>query len=135
MTEKRRETMTEERLEATNGHGDQGVSFLRGLFAGALVGTAAGILFAPQAYAALRSFRRQLTDTAENIGDAAAERYRQTSAQVSDAVDDLHEKGRGAYGKVLSAVVRGAQDVESHATEAQAELRRSAPKASARRSS
>jgi len=127
--------MTEKRLEATNDHGGQGASFLKDLFAGALVGTAAGILFAPQAVAALRSLRRQLTDTAANIGDAAAERYQQASTQVSDAVDDLHEKGRGAYGKVLSAVVRGAQDVKNHATEAQTELDRSAPKASARHSS
>jgi gas vesicle protein len=127
--------MTEKRLEATNDHGGQAASFLKGLFAGALVGTAAGILFAPQAVAALRSLRRQLTDTAANIGDAAAERYQQASTQVSDAVDDLHEKGRGAYGKVLSAVVRGAQDVKNHATEAQTELDRSAPNASARHSS
>jgi hypothetical protein len=69
------------------------------------------------------------------VGDAAAERYRQASTQVSDAVDDLHEKGRGAYGKVLSAVARGAQDVKDHATDAQIELDRSAPKASGRHSS
>ena len=135
MTEKQRDTMTEQRLEATNGHGGQSVSFLKGLFAGALIGTGAGIRFAPQAYAALRNLRRQLTDTAANVGDAAAERYRQASTQVSDAVDDLHEKGRGAYGKVLSAVARGAQDVKDHATDAQIELDRSAPKASGRHSS
>lgn len=130
MTEKRYETMTDNRLEATHG---QGVSFLKGLFAGALVGTAAGVLFAPQAYAALRNLRRQVTDAAANIGDAAAERYQQASAQVSNAVDDLHEKGRGAYGKVLVAVARGAEEVKNHATEAQTELDR--PKASARHSS
>jgi gas vesicle protein len=131
MTEKRYDTMTGQPLEATNGQG----SFVKGLCAGALVGTAAGIFFAPQASAALRSLRRQLTDTAANVGDAAAARYRQASTQVSDAVDDLHEKGRGAYGQVLSVVARGAQDVKDHATDAKAELDRSASKAAGRQSS
>lgn len=134
MTEKRRETIPEKRHgaatdaqhEAANGHS---ISFLKGAFVGTLVGTAVGILFAPHAHAALRSLRRQLTDTAADIGDAAADRYREAGAQVSDAVDDLHEQGREAYGKVLSAVGRGAQDVEHHATETRTELNRGAPKA------
>jgi gas vesicle protein len=132
MTEKPGDTMTETRLEATNG---QGISFLTGLISGALIGTGIAILFAPQASAALRRLRRQVADTAATAGDAAGERYRQASAQVSDAVDHLHEKGRGAYGSVLGAVARGAQDVKDHATDARIELVRSAPKPSGRHSS
>jgi len=135
MNEQRYDTMTEKRLAATNGHGGQSVSFLTGLFTGAFVGAAAGILFAPHAYAALRSLRRQVTDTVASVGDTAAEGYRQASTQVSDAVDDLQEKGRGAYGKVLTAVARGAQDVKDYATDAKTELDRSASKASGRHSS
>jgi hypothetical protein len=77
----------------------------------------------------LRNLRRQVTDTAANVGDAA-ERYRQASTQVTDAVGDLREKGQGAYGKVLSTVARGAQDVKDHATEAHIELDRGESKAS-----
>ena len=135
MTEERHDTVAEERREATNGHSCHGVSFLKGLFAGALVGTAAGILVAPRAQATLRALRRQVTEAAATIGDAAVDGYRQAGAQVSDAVDDLHDKGREAYGKVLRAVVHGAQEVKTLATEAGTERHRPAPKASARRSS
>jgi hypothetical protein len=42
MTEKRDDTMTEQRLAATNRHGGQSVSFLTGLFTGACVGPQLG---------------------------------------------------------------------------------------------
>ena len=108
--------------------------FLKGLVGGALLGTAAGVLFAPQIYSALRNIRRQLSVVRADAGDAAAERYRDARIRVADAVDDLHEKGRGVYGKALSVIVRGAEDVKERATEAQTKLDQAAAKA-ARRSS
>jgi hypothetical protein len=72
--------------------------------------------------AAVRNLRGQLTDAAAGAGDAAAARYRAATTRVGDAVDDRQQKGRGVYGKALSAVVRGAEDVNERATEAQIEL-------------
>ena len=119
MTETGRENTTEPRLEAAS---VQSGVFLIGLFGGALIGTAAGVLFASQIHAAVRNLRRQLTDAAAGASDAASARYRAATTQVSDAVDDLQQKGRGVYGKALSAVVRGAEDVKERATQAQTEL-------------
>ena len=131
MNETRQENTTEPRLEAAAGHSN---GFLKGLVGGALIGTAAGVLFAPQINAALRNIRRQLTDTAAGASDAAAAKYREATTRVGDAVDDLQQKGRAVYGKALSAVVRGAEDVKERATEARSELDQSAAPA-ARRSS
>ena len=94
-------TLTEPRFEAAAGHRSW---FLTGLVGGALIGTAAGVLFAPQINAALRNIRRQLTDAAAGASDAAAETYREATTRVGDAVDDLQQKGRAVYGKALSAV-------------------------------
>ena len=97
-----------------------------------MIGAAVGVVFAPQAQAALRTLRRQLKDA--GASDTAAERYREAATRVGDAVDDLEQKGREVYGKALSVVVRGAEDVKERATEAQAELDQRAAHA-ARRSS
>ena len=113
---------------------DSGSRFLAGLVGGALIGTAAGVYFAPRINAALRNIRRQVTDTAVGASDVAAEKYREATTRVGDAVDDLQHKGRAVYGKALSAVVRGAEDVKERATDARSELDQSAAPA-ARRSS
>lgn len=132
MNETRHEHATEPRLEAAAGKNSS--VLLMGLVGGALVGAAAGVLFAPQISAALRNIRRQLNDTTAGASDAAAEQYREATTRVGDAVDDLQQKGRAAYGKALTAVVRGAEDVKERATEARSELDQSAA-ATARRSS
>ena len=129
MDETRHEEIAEPRLEAAAGHRS---GFLTGLVGGALIGTAAGVLFAPQINAALRNIRRQLRDTAAGASDAAADKYREATTRVGDAVDDLQQKGRAVYGKALSAVVRGAEDVKERATEAQNELDQSAADAARR---
>jgi gas vesicle protein len=112
----------------------QSGSFLIGLFGGALIGTAAGVLFASQISAAVRNLRRQLTDAAAGASDAASARYRAATTRVGDAVDDLQQTDRGVYGKALSAVVRGAEDVKEQAVEAQIELDQSAANATRRSS-
>jgi len=123
MNETRREDTTVPRLAAAD---DDSSRFLKGLFSGALIGTVAGVLLAPQIHAALRTIRRQLRDTAAAASDVAADKYREATTRVGDAVDDLQQKGRAVYGKALSAVVRDAEDVKEPATEAQAELDQSA---------
>jgi len=123
MNETRREHTTEPRLAAAAGDSSP---FLKGLFGGALIGTVAGVLLAPQIHAALRNIRRQLRDMAAGAGDAAADKYREATTSIGDAVDDLQQKGRAVYGKALSAVVRDAEDVKEPATEAQTELDQSA---------
>jgi len=75
-----------------------------------------------------------LTDATADAGDAAAERYREVKTRVGDAVDDLQQKGRGVYGKALSAVVRGAEEIKERATEAQTELDHCAARAARRAS-
>jgi len=132
MTETGHEKNTEPRLEAASGHSD---GFLIGLFGGALIGTAAGVFFASQINAAVRNLQRQFPDAAAGASDAAAARYRAARTRVGDAVDDLQHKGRGVYGKALSAVVRGTEDVKERATEAQIELDQSAANAERRSSS
>jgi gas vesicle protein len=123
MTETGHDKTTEPRLEAASGHGG---GFLIGLFGGALIGTAAGVLFASQINAAVRNLRRQLTDAAAGASDAASARYRAATTRAGDAVDDLQQKGRGVDEKALSAVVPGAEDVKEQATEAQIDLDQSA---------
>jgi gas vesicle protein len=131
MNETRTEDTTEPQLAAAAGDSSR---FLTGLFGGALIGTVAGVLLAPQIHAALRTIRRQLRETAGGTSDVAADKYREATTRVGDAVDDLQQKARAVYGKALSAVVRGAEDVKERATEAQTELDQSAADA-ARRSS
>lgn len=104
MIDARHEQMTMLPPEAAGGHR----GMLRALVGGALIGTAAGVLFAPRIQAALRTVRRQVTDAAAGAGEGM--------------VDDLRQTGRGVYGKALSIVIRGAEDVRERATEAQAEL-------------
>ena len=81
--------LPEPRLEAAAGHRSR---FLTGLVGGALIGTAAGVLFALQINAALRNIRRQLTDAAVGAGDAAANTYREATTRVSDAVDNFSRR-------------------------------------------
>ena len=85
---------------------------MTGLFGGALLGAAAGALFAPQIYAAIKQVRRELADCVSGAGDTSNDAYRDAMARAEDAVDDLRDKGRGAYGKVLSVIIRSAEDVE-----------------------
>jgi len=129
MNETRREDTTEPRFAAA---ARDSARFLMGLFGGVLIGTVAGVLLAPQIHAALRNIRRQLRDTAAGASDAAADKYREATTRVGDAVDDLQQKGRAVYGDALSPVVRGAEVVKERATEAQTELDQSAADAARR---
>jgi gas vesicle protein len=60
-----------------------GAAFFTGLFAGAVIGTGLGLLFAPRRGSELRE---QVAESAANVGRT-----------VSKTVDDLAETGRDAY--------------------------------------
>jgi len=104
-------------VEAASGHRD---AFLKGLAGGVLIGAAASLLFAPGMQTALRTARRRVTEAAAGAGDAV--------------VDDLRHRGRDVYGKALSVVIRGAEDVRERATQAQGELNQPAARTHARTS-
>lgn len=70
MTDARHEQMTMLPPEAAGGHRG---SLLRGLVGGALIGTAAGVLFAPRIYAALSIVIRGAEDVRERATEAQAE--------------------------------------------------------------
>jgi gas vesicle protein len=126
MIEQRQERTTAARLEAGNGHGG---GFLKGLVGGAVIGAVAGVLVAPRIHAALRHLRRELTEATADVRHGAEEKYHEATERVGQAVDDLQGKGRDMYGKALNVVIRGAEDVKAHATEAQSELDRHAASA------
>jgi gas vesicle protein len=114
MTETRNEHFTEPGFEAGNGH--RSGAFLKGLVGGALIGAAAGLVCAPQVYAALRTFRRQLM----NVSDSGAQRYRHVTTEVGGAFDDL-QKARDVAEKAPSSVARAAGDVTDRRIEREAE--------------
>ena len=92
--------------------------FVKGLFGGALLGTLAGLVFAPEIHAAFTKLREQMTARAADAGDAATGAYRDATTRARNAVDELEAKGRGVYGKALDAIARGAEDVAERATQA-----------------
>jgi gas vesicle protein len=104
MTETRPDS-TEPGVEAGNSH--RSGAFLKGLVGGALIGATAGVVCAPQVYAALRRFRRRLMD----VDDSPATRYQHVTAQVGGTFDDLEEKARHVAEKAPSVVARGAGPV------------------------
>jgi len=106
---------------------------MTGLLGGAALGTITGVLFAPQIYAAFKSVRSELAGAIADAEDAATGAYRDATTRAIDAVDDLHEKGRGTYGKVLSVIIKSAEEVEGRATAA-AEIAKSVARAASRRS-
>src|SRR4029453_10601387 len=118
----RQENTSGPRPQPAKGHNS---GLLKGLFGGALIGTTAGVLFAPEIYAALRPLRRHLADA----GDVAAERYRDATARVGDAVADIQQKAREVNDRTLSVVARGAENLAKRATEGQLESDQSASNA------
>jgi gas vesicle protein len=105
MTETRHDNPAEPGLEAGNGH--RSGAFLKGLVGGVLIGAAAGAVCAPHMYAALRRFRRQLLD----LDDSPTTRYRDVTAQVGGAFDDLEQKARDVGEQAPSVVVPDASVV------------------------
>ena len=91
--------------------------FLTGLMVGSVVGAGLAMLLAPRAAAEIKE---RAAGSAKHLGGAVSERYRDARLRAAGAVDGLARKGRWVRESVSEAVVRGAQDVERHATDAKA---------------
>jgi gas vesicle protein len=126
MIEATHERTTDAPLEAANGHRN---GFLMALVGGALIGAAAGVLLAPQIQASIRYCRRELADAMAAARRDAARKYDAARERVGEAIDDLEDKSRDAYGKALHAVADAADEVKARATEAQPEQDRRAASA------
>jgi gas vesicle protein len=81
ITERRRDTLS----------GGRG-SFLNGLCTGAVIGTAAGVFFAPQIQAALRNRRRAWTAAAAGAREAVTDTYRDVTTRIAAVVDSLDQQ-------------------------------------------
>jgi gas vesicle protein len=74
------------------------MTFMTGLFAGALIGTGIGLLFAPRKGSELRE---QLSDAATNAGKT-----------MSKTADDFVQKGRGAYDRARDVASRAGDEID-----------------------
>jgi gas vesicle protein len=77
---------------------NSGMSFMTGLFAGALIGTGLGMLFAPRKGSELRG---QLSETASNV-----------SKTMAKTADDFVQRGRGVYDRARDVASRAGDEVE-----------------------
>ncbi|MCX6551343.1 MAG: YtxH domain-containing protein [Acidobacteria bacterium] len=90
-------------------HQQHDYRFLAGLAMGSVVGAGLAMWLAPRAAAEIKA---RAVGSMKNLGDVAAERYRDARLRVTDAVDGLTRKGQGVRDGVMDTVVRGAQNVE-----------------------
>jgi gas vesicle protein len=77
---------------------NSGVTFITGLFAGALIGTGIGLLFAPRKGSELRG---QVSDAAASLGKT-----------VSKTADECVQKGRSAYDRVRDVASQGGDEID-----------------------
>jgi gas vesicle protein len=82
-----------------------GGGFAMGFFAGALLGGALGVLFAPTRGSELR---RQISDRADEAAEAASSGYRRASETADRWARDLS-------GRARDAVAKGADEAERYA--------------------
>ena len=92
-----------------------------GLFAGAVVGAALTMWFAPHAATEIRD---RLTGSAKRLGKRANDQYQQASSRVTDAVDHLTRKVNDVRDDVADAVGHGAHEVERFAAAAKSAPRK-----------
>jgi gas vesicle protein len=91
--------------------------FWMGLAAGAVLGAALGVLFAPKSGAALR---RQLSRQAGDLTDRASDGVRRASQTAGEWAD----RGRQLYDQTRDAVASGAEEVQRLAEDAAGGQRR-----------
>jgi gas vesicle protein len=89
--------------------------FFIGVITGGMIGAGLAMYFAPRAASEVR---KRMSDSARNVGDAAAEQYQRASARVSDAVGEMTRKGQAVRDDMADTVARGAHEVELFATTA-----------------
>jgi len=95
----------------TQEHRDYG--FVIGLLTGTFVGAGLAMWLAPRSASELR---QRMTDSAKSLAKRASERYQQANTRVSEAVDELTQKGEGVRDDIAEAVASGAREVERYAT-------------------
>jgi gas vesicle protein len=93
----------------------RGYGFMVGLLAGTCIGGGLAMLFAPRSGSDLR---RQVADSANDLGERASQQYQQVSSRVGEAVDDLTRKGQDVRDDVAETVAQSARDVEQLANAA-----------------
>jgi gas vesicle protein len=93
----------------------RGYGFVVGLLAGTCIGGGLAMLFAPRSGSDLR---RQVADSAKDLGQRASDQYQQVSSRVGEAVDDLTRKGQDVRDDVAETVAQSARDMEQFANTA-----------------
>ena len=84
------------------------IYMLAGVGLGAIIGAAAGLLFAPKAGSELRG---SIGEQARTIGNKASEQYR----RASESAGTWAEKGREFVNTAREAVSRGAEEARGYA--------------------
>ncbi len=104
--------MTDQHDRSDNGAG----TFLMGVLAGAVVGAALGLLFAPKAGAELRE---ELSDRADALAKQARKSYRKASKNTAQLVEmgketaaEWAERSKDMYSQAREAVSRGVDEVK-----------------------
>jgi len=92
-------------------HRDYG--FVAGLLTGAIAGAGLALWLTPRSAAELR---QRVTDSAKDLQQRASDGYRQASARVGGAVDEIARKGQAVRDDAADVVARGAREVERYAT-------------------
>jgi gas vesicle protein len=83
--------------------------FVLGLLTGAFVGAGLVMWLAPRSASELGE---RMSDSARGLGERASARYRQASARVGDAVEELTRKGQDVFDHAAEAVTRLAGEAE-----------------------
>ena len=100
----------------THEHPDYG--FVIGLVTGTFVGAGLMMWLAPRSASELGE---RISDSARNLGEQASARYRQASARVGEAVDELTRKGQDVFDHAAEGVTRVATEVGLPATAARSD--------------
>ena len=93
--------------DLNTGTGTSGAAFALGLLAGAAIGVGLGLLFAPKEGAALR---RDIAKRARDLRDDAGQQIE----RVTEAADDLVERGRDVAQRARSAVSTGIREARRY---------------------
>jgi gas vesicle protein len=98
------------------------LSFVAGLFTGAVIGAGVGLLFAPRAGSEMRgrlvdsasAMGRKMSETMDAVADAGRDAYQQARDVAATAGDEL----KSAAGDVSSGVNKGAAAIRNAAAAA-----------------
>lgn len=83
--------------------------FVLGVLTGTIVGAGLVMWLAPRAASELGE---RMSDSARSLGERASARYREASARVGDAVEEITRKGQDVFDQAAEAVTRVAGEAE-----------------------